>query len=134
MAGRPHDTDCEVARAYAERTYKRLTGEDPAVTGAYERTDHTEETLDAIEAFRFKVLTQLPGRGGNDCSMCMVCEEGCPSGAMNVEVGEADRGKCIACLGCVRNCPENALKINDMSPGWAGKRGPVRVRPEPRPG
>lgn len=130
MVGRPDDTDFAVAREYAERTYKRFTGEDPTVTGEFEKTEHTEEALDAIEAFRFKVLTQLPGRGGDDCSMCMVCEELCPSGAMNAEVGEADPGKCIACLGCVLNCPENALKINDMSPAWAFKLQAERTTEE----
>ncbi|PKN35823.1 MAG: 4Fe-4S ferredoxin [Deltaproteobacteria bacterium HGW-Deltaproteobacteria-19] len=121
MAGRPDVTDFAAAKEYAERTYKRFTGEDPAVTGEFEKTDYTEETLDAIEAFRFKVLTQLPGRGGDDCSMCMICEELCPSGAMNAEPGEADKEKCIACLGCVHNCPDSVLKINDMSQGWALK-------------
>lgn len=53
--------------------------------------------------------------------MCMVCEETCPSGAMQAETGEADPDKCIACLGCVSNCPENALKINDMSTSWSFK-------------
>lgn len=121
MVGRPDDTDFAAAREYAASTYRRFNGEDPAVPGEFEKTDHTEETLDAIEAFRFKVLTQLPGRGGDDCSMCMICEEICPSGAMNAETGVADREKCIACLGCVLNCPDNALKINDMSPAWAFK-------------
>ena len=75
----------------------------------------------SIEAFRFNVLTQLPTRGGKECSMCMVCEELCPTGAVEAESGEADKGKCIACLACVANCPESALKINDVSDIWSFK-------------
>jgi len=70
---------------------------------------------------RFKLLTQLPTRDGNVCCMCKVCEELCPSGAMNAESGEADKEKCIACLGCVANCPENILRINDLSKSWSFK-------------
>ena len=89
--------------------------------GEMEKTQHTEEFLDSIEVNRFKALTQIPTREGQECSMCMVCEEICPTGAMNAEAGEADKEKCIGCLGCVANCPEDALKINDMSPSWANK-------------
>ncbi len=121
MKGRPDALDLEVAEEFARATYKRFTGEDDAVLGELEKTDHTEEALDAIETFRFNVLTQLPTRQGEACSLCMACEEICPTGAMQAEIGEADKGKCIGCLACVANCPENALKINDMSDSWAFK-------------
>jgi menaquinone-dependent protoporphyrinogen IX oxidase/ferredoxin len=121
MEGRPDAFDLEVAEEYAQVTYKRFTGEDDGILGELEKTEHTDEKLDAIETFRFNVLTQLPTRGGKECSMCMVCEELCPTGAMEAESGEADKGKCIACLACVANCPESVLKINDMSGSWPFK-------------
>ena len=95
-----------------------------------EKTQHTEEQLDSIETFRFKILTQLPTRQGEPCSMCMVCEESCPTGAMNAENGEAERGKCIACLACVAKCPEDALKIDDMSQIWTRKLEMEKVTEE----
>jgi Fe-S-cluster-containing hydrogenase component 2 len=49
----------------------------------------------------------------------MICEELCPTHAMNAEMGEAnEKEKCIACLRCVDNCPEDVLSINDLRPVW----------------
>ena len=130
VPGRPDESDCDVAREYARKTFARFAGEDPGSLGEMERTLHTEEQLDSIETFRFNVLTQLPTRQGEGCSMCMICEESCPTGAMNAETGEAEEGKCIACLGCVAKCPEDALKINDMSENWAFKLEMEKVSEE----
>jgi len=130
VQGRPDESDYEVAREYAKKTYKRFSGQDPATLGEMEKTLHTEEQLDSIEAFRFHILTQLPTRQGEACSMCMICEESCPTGAMNAEAGEADQEKCIACLACVAKCPEDALKINDMSGIWAFKLEMEKVTEE----
>jgi flavodoxin/NAD-dependent dihydropyrimidine dehydrogenase PreA subunit len=118
---RPDTSDFDVAREYADKTYKRFTGEDDGVLGELKKTEHAEEYLDNIEAFRFKALTKLPSRDGEECSMCMTCEDTCPAGAMNAESGEAESGKCIACLACVANCPDVALKINDMRDIWSMK-------------
>lgn len=130
MEGRPDHSDFEVARDYARITYTRFTGEDDGIVGEFDQTDYTEEQLDFIETFRFTVLTQLPTRGGEECGMCMICEDVCPTGAMNAEAGEADREKCIACLACVANCPENALMINDMSGTWSFKLDMERATEE----
>lgn len=121
MEGRPDASDFKLAQEYARLTYKRFSGEDSGKLGELEKTKHTEAELDSIESFRFNVLTQVPTREGQECCMCMVCEELCPSGAMLAETGKADQSKCIACLSCVANCPEKALKINDMSPSWSFK-------------
>ena len=121
MDGRPDDSDFDLAREYAAKTYRRFTGEDAGLLGEMEKTQHTEEFLDSIEVYRFKALTQLPTREGRECSMCMVCEEVCPTGAMNAEAGQAEKGVCIGCLACVSNCPDEVLKINDMTPSWANK-------------
>ena len=121
MVNRPDKSDFDIAREYADITFKRFTGEDDGVLGEMEKTEQTEEFLDTIESFRFNVLTQLPTRGGEECSMCMICEESCPSGAMDAELGEAENGKCIACLACVANCPDSVLKVNDMCASWSAK-------------
>lgn len=121
MEGRPDETDYETAKEFAGITLKRFTGEDNAILGELEKTGYTEEQLDSIESFRFKVLTQLPTRDGKECSLCMVCEESCPTGAIHAESDSVDKDKCIACLACVANCPEDALRINDMSESWSFK-------------
>jgi len=121
MGDRPDELDFAVAKDYVELTCKRFTGEDDGILGELEKTVYTEAQLDAAESTRFKIVTQLPTRCGDECSMCLVCEEVCPTEAMEAESGEADREKCIACLACVSNCPEQALRINDMSHGWSHK-------------
>jgi len=130
MEGRPDERDFDVAKAYVEKTFKRFTGEDESLLGKLEKTEHSEEKLDSVEAVRFKVVTQLPTRGGEGCGMCLICEELCPTGAMVAESGEAEKGKCIVCLGCIANCPEDVLKINDTSPSWSFKLGKEKVTEE----
>ena len=121
LGDRPNEPDFKVAKDYVELTCKRFTGGDDRILGELEKTEYTEEQLDSSETLRFKVLTQLPTRANEECSMCLVCEELCPTGAMEAESGEADKGRCIACLACVANCPEQVLEINDMSRSWPFK-------------
>jgi ferredoxin/flavodoxin len=130
MGDRPNELDFKVAKDYVELTCKRFTGEDDSILGELEKTEYTEEQLDSAETLRFKKVTQLPTRGGEECSLCLECEELCPTGAMEAESGEADKEKCITCLACVSNCPENALKINDMSDSWSRKLANEKVTEE----
>jgi ferredoxin len=130
MENRPDETDFSLAREFAEKTYRRFTGEDPGLPGPFEKTKHTDDALDSIESFRFKALTRLPTREGRTCSLCMACEDICPSGAMNAADGEADREKCIACLACVAACPEKALVINDMKGIWDIKLQMEKIKEE----
>jgi ferredoxin len=131
LGDRPNESDFEVARDYVELTHKRFTGEDDRILGELEKTEYTEQQLNsAEEKVRFKVITQLPTRGGKECSLCLNCEELCPTGAMDAESGEADKEKCIACLACVSNCPEKALKINDTSKSWLHKLDMEKITEE----
>ncbi len=130
MENRPDEKDFSLAREFAGKTYRRFTREDTGLPGPFEKTAHTEELIDSIEIFRFKVLTMLLTREGRTCSVCMACEEICPSGAMNVASGEAHWSKCIACLACVAACPEKALVINDMTGIWNGKLQMERITAE----
>jgi ferredoxin len=118
MAGRPDESDQTVAREYAEKVYQRFSGQDESLVPELDEGPYTEEQLDQFEGFRFKMVTMLPTRGGEECQLCMLCEEQCPSGAMNAETGQADPEKCIVCLRCVQICPDEALKINDLSAGF----------------
>ncbi|MGD8563153.1 MAG: EFR1 family ferrodoxin [Desulfarculaceae bacterium] len=116
MADRPDEQDLALAREYAGKIFKRLSGEDQGVVHDLNPGPYTGEQLDRFEQFRFKVISQLPSRKGQECQMCMLCEEQCPAGAIEAEVGEAKMGLCIVCLRCVRNCPDQVLAINDASP------------------
>jgi len=130
LGDRPDELDFKVAKDYVELTCKRFTGEDDRMLGELEKTEYTEGQLDSAEKSRFKVVTQLPTRNGEECSMCMACEELCPTGAIEAKSGEANKEKCIACLACVSNCPEEALKINDTSISWSHKLNMEKVTEE----
>jgi menaquinone-dependent protoporphyrinogen IX oxidase/ferredoxin len=121
MCGRPDISDFEVAKEYADKTFDRFTGKDPAILEELPQPELTDEVLDKIESYRFTVVTKLPTRDGEECSMCMICEESCPTGAMSAESGHANSDKCIVCLACMANCPEDVLKINDLSENWSLK-------------
>jgi ferredoxin len=46
------------------------------------------------------------------CSHCGVCEEGCPSGAIDLENDvPCDKNKCFVCCACIKACPEKARTI-----------------------
>ena len=46
------------------------------------------------------------------CVNCYLCEENCPTGAIELVDGEVvlDNDKCIRCVECTRHCPVGALK------------------------
>ncbi len=122
---RPDKSDFDVAREFALQTSRRFSGEDDGRIDGFEKPPYSEKELDDFEKFRFMAVTQLPTRGGGDCSMCMKCEEVCPTGAMNAERGSADGEKCITCLRCVDCCPDGVLQINDLRPLW-----PIKLQME----
>ncbi len=118
---RPNEPDFNLAQDYAQATLNRFTGEDPGILGDLDHSIYSGEQLDGFERLRFKIVTQLPTRAGRECSLCMACEDECPTGAMDAVTGEVDSHKCIACLACVANCPDQVLSINDTTPFWAFK-------------
>jgi NAD-dependent dihydropyrimidine dehydrogenase PreA subunit len=85
------------------------------MVGELDPGPYTEDELDRFEGFRYKMVNKLPTRDGEECQMCMICEDLCPTGAMKAEIGQAQGDKCIVCLSCVKNCPDDILKINDLS-------------------
>ena len=50
------------------------------------------------------------------CVNCYLCEENCPTGAIELVNGEVvlDNDKCIRCVECTRHCPVGALKRVDI--------------------
>jgi ferredoxin/flavodoxin len=115
MESRPDESDFRVAREYAGQILRRFRGEDPRVVGDLDEGSYTEKDLDESERLRYKLVTMLPSRDGMECQMCGVCEELCPTGAMDIETGRADPRRCIVCLRCVKECPDQILRINDVT-------------------
>ena len=50
------------------------------------------------------------------CVNCFLCEENCPTGAIELVDGEVvlDNDKCIRCVECTNHCPVGALKRVEM--------------------
>lgn len=48
------------------------------------------------------------------CIECGLCQENCPSGAIDLSGKTIDRDLCLVCLGCVNNCPARAVKMTFM--------------------
>ena len=118
---RPDKRETDLAAQYAEATLKRFSREDASAVSELNRGGFSGEQLDHFETLRFKMVSKLPSRDGAECSLCGLCEEACPTGAMDHLAGEADPASCIACLGCVDTCPEDALKINSTEASWQTK-------------
>lgn len=121
MVDRPDDSDFAIARDYAHKTYYRFSGVDPGQPSDFPKPTISNEKMDSMERQIFNMVKEAPNRGGKDCSMCGLCEELCPTGAMDMEAGCADINKCIACLRCLAVCPEEALQINDLEATWPKK-------------
>lgn len=122
MQGRPDESDFLVAREYAGRVLPRLTGEDPRLVDQLDESPYTEQDLDEFEKSRYKVVKILPTREGLECQMCGLCEELCPTDAIDMETGTADANRCIVCLRCVKECPDQVLRINDLTSFYFKKR------------
>ena len=117
MSEHPNQDDFDIAKEYAKKTFKRFTGEDSGLL-ELPSPDLSEKSVDRMEASSNKRRIP-PSRQGAECSMCNICEENCPTNAMNAETGEADPEKCIGCLQCLANCPDEALKVADRSKMFA---------------
>ncbi|MFO7963087.1 MAG: EFR1 family ferrodoxin [Desulfobacterales bacterium] len=130
MADRPDDSDLAVAEEYADRIYDRFTGKDPGKVKDLDPGPYTETELDNFENFRFMAVNKLPTRDGAECRMCMLCEEMCPTGAMDAEIGDVDKDKCIVCLRCVKDCPDEVLVINDLTPIFQKKMEADKETPD----
>ncbi|MHA1274777.1 MAG: EFR1 family ferrodoxin [Promethearchaeota archaeon] len=113
MLDRPNNDDFKVAKEFAELIYQRFKSNENIDFNPPTK-DITERKLNMMEK-RLGAAIPIPYRVDDSCSMCLKCEEMCPSGAMNAELGKPDKDLCIKCYRCVSICPENALKVKDMS-------------------
>lgn len=113
LKDRPNESDFITAREYALKTHDILQKPDASEL-EFEDPQVTEKQLERLS--RSTRGIQLPSRKGEECSMCLNCETGCPSHAMNAQTGEADGDLCIKCLRCVASCTDGVLRVNDLHP------------------
>lgn len=114
FGNRPDESDFQAAKDYADILFARFSGEDQGVVQELNQGTLTDEELDKLEDNRLLLMGNPVSRGDAECQMCMVCEELCPTGAMNAERGSADPELCMFCLGCLQACPDEVLQFIDM--------------------
>ncbi len=114
MENRPNQEDFEIAKDYIKHTFERFR-EKEVKAPIFEKRTITPRQLEKIEQMARSAI-KPPSRGGAECNLCKICEETCPTGAMNAELGEANKELCLRCFRCFVKCPENALKIEDLYP------------------
>ena len=115
MMDRPDESDLKVAREYADLIYDRFSGRHADRLGELPDGSLGTEELDTRETSIPRLFPRRPGREGAQCQMCLLCEELCPTGAMDAKTGEADADACIFCLRCVQVCPDEVITFLDLS-------------------
>ncbi|QUI25533.1 NAD(P)H-dependent oxidoreductase [Vallitalea pronyensis] len=120
VTNRPNDLDFQVAEDYAMKTVRRFLDHDAVELDDFEKPMYDASQLDQAEKYRFSLITKLPTRDANSCSMCGICQQLCPVHAMDMHTGIANN-KCIACFRCIANCPDGVLHTNDISSSWDKK-------------
>ncbi len=58
-----------------------------------------------------KLMITKHGINKERCTMCGICVDKCPVGAIDISGYSIDRKACIACIGCVNNCPAQAITM-----------------------
>ena len=129
LPDRPNEKDFEIAREYARKLYLKLQKEELSkITFPNEPKKELNPVIKNNP--NAKLLEHRPTRFGKECSMCRSCENNCPTGAFDADLGEADNKKCIACMRCVYNCPDKVIVVNDMTEGFLAFMERLGVTPE----
>ncbi len=115
---RPDHRERALAQEYAAAASARFTAKDSQTVSELDQGMFTDEQLDAFEHYRFKIITEIPGRKTATCSLCGLCESLCPTEAMDHLRGTADPARCITCLRCVDSCPDKVITINSTRESW----------------
>ena len=117
LVNHPNEQDFLIAQEYIIKTLEKLKSPNPQKL-QFEEPTITERQLNRLDKVPIRGVIP-PTRNGKDCSMCMKCENQCPTNAMDAIKGFANGEICIRCLRCVKICPDNILEINDMRPAFS---------------
>jgi NAD-dependent dihydropyrimidine dehydrogenase PreA subunit/flavodoxin len=113
LQDRPNDRDFVVAREFACLATDRFSQKYPPhfnlqkPFGYY----HSIKVNSEVRKRTQRGFAQ-PIRRTEDCSMCHVCEEECPTEAFNADTGLSDINECIECLRCVYVCPDHVIECD----------------------
>lgn len=106
---RPDDQDIAVAKTFASKSRLLL-----------ETSDLLAMNLQVKGHQPYKERKERPPLGpivNEACTMCGICLEACPSGALSMtDQLNVDETLCIQCCSCVKKCPVQAITFTERIP------------------
>ena len=109
--GRPDAGDLKIAREFGERVIKEIdkaTAGKLVVNGVYPYAANGFNPAKAGHLTKHALVITT-----KDCTLCGICAENCPWGAISIDDATTDITKCMRCLRCIKVCPEGAKKVVD---------------------
>lgn len=97
--GRPNDADIVKAKKFGHKIIDKVHGQ-------LKKVDFPGE----IPTEPMPILPLTQSIASDNCVMCNMCIDVCPTGAINDNLA-CDSSKCIICFACVKSCEYNARKI-----------------------
>jgi len=110
LENRPNEADFEVAREYALLAMDRFSMENPPKFHLQKPFGYGY-TIKAKQnkGSQTNRSRAHPIRMTEECIMCHLCEDGCPTLAFNADTGLSDIETCIECMRCVYLCPDGVI-------------------------
>ncbi|MBD3196727.1 MAG: hypothetical protein GF317_16845 [Candidatus Lokiarchaeota archaeon] len=113
LENRPDENDFKTLNHFVQNTLKKIKSHDLAGI-IFDRPTISEKTLSIIEKNPIRAV-RAPKRIASTCSMCLLCEEKCPTEAFTAESGCAKSSLCIRCLRCINICPDEVIETNNLA-------------------
>jgi ferredoxin len=112
LENRPNDEDFKIARQYAQSILKKFQESD-LHSFQIKPHEYSDKTLKRIENNPKRMVN--PPRWAAECDLCGLCDNLCPTNAIDAENQIINEEKCIRCFSCVLNCPESVLEVGDLT-------------------
>lgn len=105
--GRPDEKDLSRASSFGKAVAEKVKSAQGISTAPKLKLPGNYPYKDGMGSLPF-----TPKVNHEECSLCGLCMETCPDGAITVEDKVImDVMKCIFCCACIKNCPEGAITI-----------------------
>jgi len=110
LEDRPDQADFEVARDFALLATDRFLMENPPVFHLQKPFGYSYASkAKQNKGKQTKRSLAHPTRVTEECQMCRLCEEECPTLAFDAVTGLSDIETCIECMRCVYICPDGVI-------------------------
>ena len=111
---RPDENDMDIACAFANQIYTRITSQDEMQTLVVNgnnpyRKHYMPQTKEGIPVD----IRRVTPKTNCNCIDCKLCVSICPMGSINFKDVSRLNGICIKCGACIKKCPTNAKYYDD---------------------